>query len=111
MLVSDTLANTGMRPSAASRAILATCSFSSSVSVLASPSEPQVTSPWMPLRIWKSMWRAVPSASMLSSAWNLVVMAGKMPCQRGLLMGAYLEKEEKGRCGQRVEPGSEGLVH
>ncbi|MNS75434.1 hypothetical protein D3C72_1089560 [compost metagenome] len=51
VLVSDTLARTGTRPPEASSAILATSSFSSNVKVLASPNEPQVTTPWMPLRI------------------------------------------------------------
>src|SRR6218665_383695 len=38
------------------------------------------------------IWWAVPSASRLSSAWDLVVMAGEMPCPRGLLMGGIFCK-------------------
>ena len=85
--VSETLASTGTRPLAALDGNTRDFEFSSSVNVLNSPSEPQVTRPWMPLRIWKSMCRAVPSASMVSSAWNLVVMAGKMPLPAGIAHG------------------------
>src|SRR6218665_1115852 len=56
------------------------------------------------------MGRAVPSASRLSSAWNLVGMAGKMPCQRGLLMGGiFCKVAQRGRGAEGRGPTCWGL--
>src|SRR6218665_155835 len=56
------------------------------------------------------MWRAVPSASRLSSAWNLGVMAGEKPWQRGLLMGGvFLQVAQRDRGGGGGGAASCGL--
>src|SRR5471030_248463 len=77
--VSLTLTSTGTRPSATASAVLATASFSSKDSVLASPSEPQVSSACTPLSIWNAKWRSISAKSRSSFSLNLVVTAGKTP--------------------------------
>src|SRR5471030_1074742 len=84
--VSLTLTSTGTRPPATASAVLATASFSSKDKVLASPSEPQVSSACTPLSIWNAKWRSIAAKSRSSFSLNLVVTAGKTPAHFSAVM-------------------------
>src|SRR5574343_1042094 len=81
VLFSATVSSTGLLP-ATSLAAFRMLIFSSAVRVDASPSEPQTMMPSAPQSSCHWIWLVVAARSRLSSAWNLVVTAGKTPVQR-----------------------------